>query len=441
MAGRKNSVIRSVREGAKPLAWNPLDNAAKIFPPTSHGADTGVFRLSCELTEQVDPALLDQALRQTLGRFGHMQMVLRRGLFWYYLEQATQAPAVAPEHDPPCSPLYQGSRSPLFEVSYWRCKINLSVYHVLTDGSGAIAFFRALLTGYLALRHPQIALAPEEGPSCARPEDSFRRYYQKNRGALLPETPRRAYHLKGAKRTEGGLTVLEGVAPVQKVLDAAHRYGATLTAYLCAVLFMAIYQEMYVSDRARPVVLTVPVDLRGFFPSDTGRNFFGTFPVAYDFASDPADFAQVAGATAATFRQTLTPQRLSARMNRLAALEHHPLIRCVPLFLKNPVMRFAGYLSDRGETAVLSNVGRFTMPPELKDYVRGIGVFMSTHALQLCTCTYGDNIHFGFTSVFESPVIQRNFFTRLVSDGIPVQVRSNDYFVEDEPCNSVPRAK
>ena len=34
--------------------WNKLDNAAKIFPPTSNERDTKVFRFSCQLKEPVD---------------------------------------------------------------------------------------------------------------------------------------------------------------------------------------------------------------------------------------------------------------------------------------------------------------------------------------------------------------------------------------------------
>ena len=42
--------------------WYELDNAAKIVPSTTKGADTRVFRISCELKEEVDGTLLQQAL-------------------------------------------------------------------------------------------------------------------------------------------------------------------------------------------------------------------------------------------------------------------------------------------------------------------------------------------------------------------------------------------
>ena len=78
------------------MRWSRLDNAATIFPPTSHGADTGVFRLCCELRQDVDPERLQLALEQTLEDFPHMKSCLRRGVFWYYLEQSGRPLHVVP---------------------------------------------------------------------------------------------------------------------------------------------------------------------------------------------------------------------------------------------------------------------------------------------------------------------------------------------------------
>lgn len=50
----------------KTFQWTRLDNAAKIFPPTSTARDSKVFRFACELNEPVEPAALQRALDQTL---------------------------------------------------------------------------------------------------------------------------------------------------------------------------------------------------------------------------------------------------------------------------------------------------------------------------------------------------------------------------------------
>ena len=62
-----------------------LDNAAKIYPAARNQNWSNTFRLSATLTEDVDTAVLQQALEVTVPRFPSIAARLRRGLFWYYL--------------------------------------------------------------------------------------------------------------------------------------------------------------------------------------------------------------------------------------------------------------------------------------------------------------------------------------------------------------------
>ena len=69
----------------KPIEWIRLDNAAKIFPPTTNEKDTKVFRLS-ELNEQVDKDILQQALDKTMIHFPLYRTILRKGVFGIILK-------------------------------------------------------------------------------------------------------------------------------------------------------------------------------------------------------------------------------------------------------------------------------------------------------------------------------------------------------------------
>ena len=87
--------------GRKATGWSRLDNAAKIFPPTSSRSDPKVFRFSCELYEQVEPEALQAALDLTLDSVPQLRSVLRRGLFWYYLDSSSLQAQAEEEHLPP----------------------------------------------------------------------------------------------------------------------------------------------------------------------------------------------------------------------------------------------------------------------------------------------------------------------------------------------------
>ena len=76
--------MRSVETGYS--KWRKLDNAALAFPLVTGKDDTRVFRFYCELREAVDEEILQKALEETIEKYPLFQAVLRKGLFWFYLE-------------------------------------------------------------------------------------------------------------------------------------------------------------------------------------------------------------------------------------------------------------------------------------------------------------------------------------------------------------------
>ena len=82
--------------------WYKLDNAGKIFPPTSDKNDPKVFRFACELYEDVDKLVLQNALDKTLEEFPMFLSSLKKGLFWYYLETSSVVPKVLEEENYIC---------------------------------------------------------------------------------------------------------------------------------------------------------------------------------------------------------------------------------------------------------------------------------------------------------------------------------------------------
>lgn len=81
------------------------------------------------------------------------------------------------ENTYPCRYILQNrNNSYLFRVTYYMCRINLEVFHVLTDGMGGINFLKELTYQYLRLSHPK--LREQEGDRLSvetslNREDSF----------------------------------------------------------------------------------------------------------------------------------------------------------------------------------------------------------------------------------------------------------------------------
>lgn len=410
--------------------WRRLDNAAKIFPPTSTARDPKVFRFVCELNEAIQPDALARAAEQTLSEFPFFRYTLRHGVFWYYLEDSgRQMLPVLEEQGTPCEALYLDAASPLYRISYWGQRINLEVYHVLTDGAGALEFLRALTCHYLqethtdALRDADLSLG-FDASAWQRARDSFDKYYTGKTGGRAPRDPK-AYRIKSARLPHYGLRVVLGEMPVDVILKEARARGTTVTVLLGACLLCAVAEEMAVRDRKKPVVVTVPVNLRNFFASDTARNFFSVVNLGVDFSCVPCELPAVIEALTSTMRERLTREYLQNRLNRLASLEHNPFVRILPLALKDPIMHQAGRMADAAATVSLSNVGKVTMPEALAPYIRKFDIFIATGDLQICSCSYGNILSVGLTSSFQATDIERHFFRMLAALGLPITIATN----------------
>lgn len=411
-------------------SWSRLDNAAKIFPSTSNKRDTKVFRFACELYEPVEQQILQVALEQTLDVFPVYRCVLKKGLFWYYLENSNIKPVVTKENKQPCSPLYiHNKKSLLFDVTYFRNRINLEVYHALSDGTGAMHFLKTLVFNYLKGKYPaqfanQTSLSDFDASITQRMDDSFKKYYSTGPKKLKDKT-KLAYRIHSPKLSENRIGIIEGVMPLDKVLKLAHEQEVSLTVLLASIFLCSINEDMAVRDKKRPVVLVVPVNLRKYFSSASIRNFFGIISVGYDFSEYDGDLQKVMRHIGECFKKELTAEQLSLRMNSLSALENNIFARPIPLIVKDFIMRTANRLSEKERTASLSNIGKVDMPVELKPYIRLFDVFVSTNILQICMCSYENNLTISFSSAYIGTEIQKVFFRTLTNFGIPIEITTN----------------
>ncbi|MCX7714730.1 MAG: acyltransferase [Clostridia bacterium] len=409
--------------------WKSLDNAGKIFPPTSTKRDTKVFRFACELFDMVDPIFLQEALNRTIEEFPIYRCTLRRGFFWYYLKPGTVRPVVHEENTPPCSAIYDANRyNLLFDVTYFNKRINLEVYHALTDGTGALHFLRTLVYNYIIRKYADdfkenIPYLDYDASFTQKAEDSFDKYYMKT----TPKQPKqqRAYQIKGAKTPENRIKIIEGLVSVKETIDKAREYNTTVSVLLASVFLCAINKNAVLAHKERPIVLTVPVNLRNYFSSASARNFFCTINVGYDFNKNPNDIESVIKHIDESFKKQLTEENLASRMNGFSAVEKNAFARITPLFFKDFVLGIAGRLVDRESTASISNIGRISMPDGFEKYIRLFDVFISTSKLQICICSYKDNLMLSFSSAFKSTDIQKDFFRMLADMGIHSQICAN----------------
>ena len=417
--------------------WRSLDNAAKLFSAASSPKDTRVFRFYCELKEEVKEEILQEALNQTIQKYPVFLSVMRKGLFWHYLEKSELRPVVREEYKEPCSSLYvRDKKTLLFEVTYYEKRINFEVFHALTDGTGATEFLRELVKNYLYLIHEEdlepVELSNQYLTVKDQEDDSFSRYYD-------PDFPRkkkkkiRAVQIKKGGKGYEELQINEASMSVKELLGIAREKKVSMSVLLTAAFICAIHEEMSRMQEKKPVILMVPVNLRKIFPSDSMLNFFGYIEPGYQFGGGKDSFEDVLEAVKLYFQENLSKEHMAGRMNELIAIEKHKILKWAPLELKNRCIRAGAKMAEQEVTAVLSNMSVVKMPEDYAQYIEKCGVYTSTNRTELCICSFQDTLSLGFTSRYDSTNIQRNFYRILKELGASVKVAEPDFPEDARP--------
>lgn len=417
--------------------WRSLDNAAKLFSAASSPKDTRVFRFYCELKEEVKEEILQEALNQTIQKYPVFLSVMRKGLFWHYLEKSELRPVVREEYKEPCSSLYvRDKKTLLFEVTYYKKRINFEVFHALTDGTGATEFLRELVKNYLYLIHEEdlepVELSNQYLTVKDQEDDSFSRYYD-------PDFPRkkkkkiRAVQIKKGGKGYEELQINEVSMSVKELLGIAREKKVSMSVLLTAAFICAIHEEMSRMQEKKPVILMVPVNLRKIFPSDSMLNFFGYIEPGYQFGGGKDSFEDVLEAVKLYFQENLSKEHMAGRMNELIAIEKHKILKWAPLELKNRCIRAGAKMAEQEVTAVLSNMSVVKMPEDYAQYIEKFGVYTSTNRTELCICSFQDTLSLGFTSRYDSTNIQRNFYRILKELGASVKVAEPDFPEDARP--------
>ena len=91
MSWKAASIVNGgfMQRKSEEIKWHRLDNTANIFPVINNLQFTGVFRIGAVLYEDIQPQLLDQAVKQILPHFEAFQVAAHRHFLVLYGNQST----------------------------------------------------------------------------------------------------------------------------------------------------------------------------------------------------------------------------------------------------------------------------------------------------------------------------------------------------------------
>jgi NRPS condensation-like uncharacterized protein len=323
-----------------------------------------------------------------------------------------------------------------FRVIIYGKRIALEIFHSLTDGSGATIFLKTLLAEYLEQKHGIHIPAGEgvlgrlEEPAEEELEDSFQKYAGR---VSVSRKASDAWRITGTPEPDGFCHVTCFQVPVEKALEKAHVYGVSLTTFLCAVMMQAIQQlqkrEVPQLRNRKPIKVLLPVNLRNLFPSRTLRNFALYTTPEIDPRLGDYTFRELCDVVRHQLGLEANAKVMSSKIATNVGSERLWIVRALPLFIKNPVMKAAFYLSGEKKSCLsLSNLGQVQLPEEMAPYVQRLDFILGPQASAPHNCgviSWGGKLYMNMIRNIREPELEACLCRVLREMDLEVTVQSN----------------
>lgn len=411
--------------------WRRLDNSAKIFPIASSKKYSSVFRLSAVLKEKIDPKILKTSVDRVLKNLPSFKVKLKKGAFWYYFEDNNKEIIIEEEKNYPCKYIDPNTNNDyLFKVTYWENKINLDIFHSLTDGNSGVIFLREIVYTYIEISHKDIfdkKLRIQRKLSNNTEDDYLKNYNKKSKGG---RGGKKAYILKGKQLPLAAIGVTHVNINIEQLKAKAKEKGVTITQYLTAVIILAIYNTNYKKyNGKKPIKVCIPVDLRKYFKSETISNFFSYITVQTDMNLKMLQsFDGLLKFVKENFEKMLTKEEISKTMSANVKLGNNPFIKSIPLFLKLIIVKLSYLEIRRYTTTTFSNIGRIGIIGEYQKYIDKFLMLIapeSVEKIKCSACSFENDLVFTFTSTLQDIDIEREFCKKLKEENIEISIEGN----------------
>lgn len=425
------------KKAVESLRWVRLDNAAKIYPAARRKKWSNIYRQSVTLNDEVDTDVLKSALDVMIKRFPSIAARLRKGMFWYYLQQIEETPAIREEYSYPLTYMSKAEmRRCAFRVIVFRNRIAVELFHSLTDGTGALIFLKNLVAEYLEQRYG-ITVPFEDGiidRNALPAEEELEDCFPKNAGSVpASRKDTNAWHMYGKPEQDGFLNLTCFRMPVKAVLETAHRYNATLTVFMSAVMMQALLnlqkEKNPDTKRQKRIKLMIPVNLRRLFPSNTLRNFSMYTIPELDPRLGEYTFEEICKVIQHKMGMEITAKHMGRVIATNVNDERNLLVRLIPLPIKNMVMKMIfDSVGEKKACLSLSNLGQVKVPEAMAKYIKRFDFIVGVQATAPYNCgmlSYGDTIYINFIRNIQDAELEKHFYCVLQKLGLPVMVESN----------------
>ena len=404
--------------------WYKLDNMGVYYASTKDKKNPTVFRFTATMKDEVDVTNLRVALEDTMEVYPNFNVTLKKGLFWFYLEEEHHLPDIKEENKAVCARVYKSEYDILYRVSYYGKRINFEVSHILSDGRGTIEVFKTLIANYVKYQYKVKNIKLNNGTIEEHTEDSFDKYYEKYKKDKYKEG--KIYKYKNKKLPFEDAKFIELHLDCKKILNKAHEYKVSLTAYLVAILIQSILKEMKQLDKGKYIKIDLPVDLRSYFRSESSRNFFGLTYLSYKFTGEVDSIEDIIKVINEEMTEKINKENISKRMNKMVYFQKNFAIRAIPIFIKDIFLKTVNEFTSNTSTTTLSNVGKISFSKEVDEYVETTAAMTSPeNNFKITISTFKNDLVICISDKYRRNNIVKNYVRALIDEDKDAYIISN----------------
>ncbi|MCL1945096.1 MAG: hypothetical protein FWF56_04750 [Firmicutes bacterium] len=410
-------------------AWYKLDTVGAIYAHTARDNWNGVFRLSAVLKSKINPLFLQKALDNALKNFECINVRLRNGLFWYYLESNSSQLEIEKDCNYPCRPFDINKKPHLLRLLYTNYRISVEFFHGLTDGGGGWIFLKFILKSYFELCGFCISTDIDclnDTNKCFNIGNPYIRIADYSKGFLKRNTPK-AYAIQLPKSIGERYYLTHFEFDCKKLKAVSKHFGIGIGELLLSILALSVnmYRKSVQQFGKNKTIINVSYDLRKRFGLQSMQNFFGYALIEVDGFDIESVLLNIKLAL-----QRVDNDYLIKGVNTNLASQTKLLHKIVPRVIKDKILNLAyDWYGEKLATMSFSNYGQAAVPNEFFNYVDRLesscGVARGFRLVESSAISFGNKTVLTLCVKSESTEFEKYVGLTINSLGLSAIVNSN----------------
>ncbi|PAE17044.1 hypothetical protein CHH91_07340 [Virgibacillus sp. 7505] len=386
-----------------------LDHLGQFYAAVHSENNPGTFSVSAHLKDPLIPKTLQQAVNDLMQRLPFLNVGLKSGFMWHYHEVLAIPPKIVSENDfPPLCSSFKMSSNHLIRVIYGERYFTVEVLHTVCDGRSLAMVVSSLLARYSELLGERVIkerlVNCNETMHLEEAEDAYVKYadlrktkFEDDKDAYIPKYQPVATRIMTHKFK---LTHIKAKAKTKNL---------TITEFIMAHICNEFAIQRRKDGSNNKITVNVPIDCRGFFPSKSLRNFVTHKAITM---AESLSFTDMAQDLKRQFAD-ITPDFIQSKVSEMERLMR--IGKCIPLFVKNSMIKKIGENEGAGYTTGFSNLGLIRLPKEIEEKIESLSFALGPEPnmpYQFSCVAVGDTLSLSVTTTAKDTEI----IDRIIND-------------------------